>query len=338
MQSPTAAAVSYFQAQGLGPGAISTPAAATAAGGAGSVGNGDGSGQFTWDQVELGTSVTSFVFTPEAPQLELSLPASSPAAASPPLIRCVRLLPLSAGGVAIFSAGLPPGGFSQDLMAEQPPGSFWFVELVLWHPDAVGDMCSSTVGLAWDWASGSLTSHRYYWQKETTADTTPPQQPAEAAGAEAASAAAQVPEGLGRLAVNKVQAPALPAKRPSSYAELVSRLPPGTPGHFLRYSYSPGELRLHSQCGPCELEGVVNDDDPQGGLVELWYPSGGAYARVPQQLNPALQQQQEGGKLVLEVGAVCGCGPGFTRCRLEFSTWGDCTIQAVTHETYPAPE
>jgi len=36
------------------------------------------------------------------------------------------------------------------------------------HPDKDGDWQASTLGVAYDWTSGQLHSHKYLWQKATS--------------------------------------------------------------------------------------------------------------------------------------------------------------------------
>jgi hypothetical protein len=43
------------------------------------------------------------------------------------------------------------------------------------HPDAAGDWQASTLGVAYDWASGKLSSHRYSWQKAVAPLEAPPE-------------------------------------------------------------------------------------------------------------------------------------------------------------------
>jgi hypothetical protein len=46
--------------------------------------------------------------------------------------------------------------------------------LFLQHPDAAGDWQASTLGVAYDWATGKLSSHRYSWQKAVAPLEAPP--------------------------------------------------------------------------------------------------------------------------------------------------------------------
>lgn len=43
------------------------------------------------------------------------------------------------------------------------------------HPDASGEWQASTLGIAYDWSSGDLSSHRYSWQKVTEPVEVPPE-------------------------------------------------------------------------------------------------------------------------------------------------------------------
>lgn len=47
--------------------------------------------------------------------------------------------------------------------------------LLLQHPDASGEWQASTLGIAYDWSSGELSSHRYSWQKVTEPVEVPPE-------------------------------------------------------------------------------------------------------------------------------------------------------------------
>lgn len=57
------------------------------------------------------------------------------------------------------------------------------------HPDDWSNWQASTLGIAYGWQDGKLSSHRYSWQKATE----PQQQP---------------PDGLARVAVSPVMPPA----------------------------------------------------------------------------------------------------------------------------------
>ena len=45
---------------------------------------------------------------------------------------------------------------------------------MLQHPDAAEDWQASTLGIAYDWSTGELSSHRYSWQKVTETVEPPP--------------------------------------------------------------------------------------------------------------------------------------------------------------------
>lgn len=64
--------------------------------------------------------------------MQLTLPADEQQqqAQAPPLFRVLRLLPLSSSGLAVVNAALPPG-FGPELASQQPPGSYWFFEVLL---------------------------------------------------------------------------------------------------------------------------------------------------------------------------------------------------------------
>uniref|UniRef100_A0A383VYB8 Uncharacterized protein n=1 Tax=Tetradesmus obliquus TaxID=3088 RepID=A0A383VYB8_TETOB len=125
-----------------------------------------------WDQGLLAAHPTCFVFSPESPQLSLTL--ADWQSQAPALHRVLRLLPLSSSGVAIVNAALP-GSWGPELAAASPPGSYWFFEVLLTHPDAAGEWQASTLGVAYDWASGKLSSHRYSWQKAAAPLEAPPE-------------------------------------------------------------------------------------------------------------------------------------------------------------------
>jgi hypothetical protein len=65
---------------------------------------------------------------PPPTQLErLADPSTDPKAAATP-----RLLPLDGGGLAIVASALPAAGrWGADLASGMPPGSFWFLEVVM---------------------------------------------------------------------------------------------------------------------------------------------------------------------------------------------------------------
>lgn len=76
--------------------------------------------------------------------LQLTLPAA-PAAAQPgakdqqqqqPLYRTMRLLPLSSSGVCVLNAALP-GQWGNKLQEANPPGTYWFFEILLTVSPAV---------------------------------------------------------------------------------------------------------------------------------------------------------------------------------------------------------
>jgi hypothetical protein len=46
---------------------------------------------------------------------------------------------------------------------------------VMQHPDAAGDWQASTLGVAYDWSTGKLSSHRYSWQKAAVPLEAPPE-------------------------------------------------------------------------------------------------------------------------------------------------------------------
>ncbi|KAF6258784.1 hypothetical protein COO60DRAFT_1516770 [Scenedesmus sp. NREL 46B-D3] len=84
----------------------------------------DGS-QVVWDQALLAAHPTCFVFSPDSPQLSLTL--ADWQSQVPVLHRVLRLLPLSSSGVAIVNAALP-GSFGPEVAEQSPPGSYWFFE------------------------------------------------------------------------------------------------------------------------------------------------------------------------------------------------------------------
>jgi hypothetical protein len=47
--------------------------------------------------------------------------------------------------------------------------------LLLQHPDTAGDWQASTLGVAYDWSTGKLSSYRYSWQKAVAPLEGPPE-------------------------------------------------------------------------------------------------------------------------------------------------------------------
>jgi len=154
--------LTYFTAGSDGPGAASGGDARLLAHPTGSEATHSSSQQskvLVWDQAALGAVPSSpFVFSPTNPVLSV-LGASQRA---PP----TRLLPLGGSSLAIVALELPAAAeWGPDLAAAKPPGSFWFLEVVLDHTDSAGQPQATTLSVAYDWASGALTAHKVYWQR-----------------------------------------------------------------------------------------------------------------------------------------------------------------------------
>jgi len=73
----------------------------------------------------------------------------------PPLYRTMRLLPLSSSGVCVLNAALPPH-WGNDLQEANPPGSYWFFEVLLTVRGGGG-------GGGWWWC-GLLARPQCHWR------------------------------------------------------------------------------------------------------------------------------------------------------------------------------
>ncbi|WIA38469.1 hypothetical protein OEZ86_001792 [Tetradesmus obliquus] len=312
-----------------------------------------------WDQGLLAAHPTCFVFSPESPQLSLTL--ADWQSQAPALHRVLRLLPLSSSGVAIVNAALP-GSWGPELAAASPPGSYWFFEVLLTHPDAAGEWQASTLGVAYDWASGKLSSHRYSWQKAAAPTEAPP-------------------EDLARVLLAAVTPPSRDSS--ASLSSLLSKLSeqPSLQHSSTTYRYSADEQQqlqcrhqeqqdadrkqlagtLHavisswnasnnSSSSSSRGSGTPADEAAAGeaggaaeaanlaavgddALVTLWFPQGGVYARLPVQLPGAAGSSEA---VTFEVGALHENGTGLSRCVLQYdaSMGGERRLQQVTNDEW----
>ncbi|WIA18182.1 hypothetical protein OEZ85_009656 [Tetradesmus obliquus] len=347
-----------------------------------------------WDQGLLAAHPTCFVFSPESPQLSLTL--ADWQSQAPALHRVLRLLPLSSSGVAIVNAALP-GSWGPELAAASPPGSYWFFEVLLTHPDAAGDWQASTLGVAYDWASGKLSSHRYSsvlhhpdaageWQASTLGvayDWASGKLSSHRYSWQKAAAPLEAPhEDLARVLLPAVTPPSRDSS--ASLSSLLSKLSqqPSLQHSSTTYRYSADEQQqlqcrhqeqqdsdrtqlagtLHavtsswnasnnnSSSGSSRGSGTPADEAAAGeaggaaeaanlaavgddGFVTLWFPQGGAYARLPVQLPVAAGSSEA---VTFEVGALHENGTGLSRCVLQYdaSTGGERRLQQVTNDEW----
>ncbi|GBF92055.1 hypothetical protein Rsub_04402 [Raphidocelis subcapitata] len=236
---PGGVRVSYFTAAaapgaaGGGDARMLEPGAHGGPGGAGGGGGGAAAALpwLVWDQARLGAVASKpFTFSPDSPVLRLD--ADSPPSGPPPGPAAPpRLVPLGGGALAIAAASLPAAGaWGEGLAGAVPPGSFWFLEVVLQHADAAGAPQLTTFSLAYDWATARPSGHRLYWQRATELR----QQPAAAEGAQGAGGG----EGFDRLVVRAVEAPPPRTEDPSIDALLRRGAAAGRGG--ARFSLPPG--------------------------------------------------------------------------------------------------
>ncbi|KAI8469435.1 MAG: hypothetical protein J3K34DRAFT_522201 [Monoraphidium minutum] len=306
---PAVAQVRYFTAPTTAPGAASggdprlLPPSQRAGGGAGGAAM-DVELPVIWDQERLGAAAsTAFEFSLDNPVLKPDIDGAAPGepgAAPPPRppAATTRLLPLGGGALAIAALALPRE-WGAAAAEGAPPGSFWFLEVVLPHADAAGAPQLSTLSIAYDWSRGKLLQHRYYWQKGTGLI----EQPAS--------------DGLGRVALRSVLAPPPRDDATDSVGALLRRGARG--GSWERYSYAPKPPRALLRAAGSGRELPPPPPPPAGGSVaELVYGGGAACCRVPTDLGAAAAGAPE-----VTFGFFAADGPkGLVRCTIAYGGGG----------------
>ncbi|KAF8061956.1 hypothetical protein HT031_004216 [Scenedesmus sp. PABB004] len=325
LEQPASVDISYYTTS-------SSDAGVTAAGGA--------PGDVVWDQAALSATATRFTFSPDAPQLSPSLAGWE--AAGAPLHRVLRLLPLASSGLAIVNAALPDA-WGAGLAAASPPGSYWFTEILLTHPDDDGVWQGSTLGVAFDWTTGQLSSYRYSWQKAV--------EPREVSGDDHA-----------RVVLPRVAPPARDGS--ASLGELLGGLAacPSLRHACTTYAYSSdaaqqllcaqsergapdgdapdlAELRALAAAAAASAAGAAGRADDAGSVM-LWFPGGGCWARLPARI-PSLADGAAAEPLEFEVGVLHGRGAGLSRAVLVYGADGGAPgstrrLQAVRNDEWLA--